>query len=171
MSVLRLYMCGSDVIAWRSVFIARAPPITVMMCDPSPSTGHITKPKAGPANVSQGMLTDPSTTIFDESQTGAYLPLSQRQPIQSGTSVIYSDSSFLLSIASSNLEYSTSTYHVMWHRPSPGSYEADVNQELAREMYRLTCWGAMRFGLEGLPAPLAAVGAVRDALSTGAEDP
>jgi hypothetical protein len=38
-------------------------------------------------------------------------------------------------------------------------------------MYRLACWGGMRFGLEGLPAPLAAVGTVRDALLTGSEDP
>jgi hypothetical protein len=158
-------------IAWRSTFIARAPPITVMMCDPSPSTGRLQKPKAGPANVPQGMLTDPLTSIFDESQGGTFLPLSQRQPIQSGSSVIYSASSFLLSLASSTLEYLTSTYHVIWHRPSPGKEEADVDQELAGEMYRLACWGAMRFGLEGLPAPLAAVRAVRNALSTGSEDP
>jgi hypothetical protein len=85
--------------------------------------------------------------------------------------MIYSASSFLLSLASSNLEYSTSTYHVIWHRPSPGTEEADVDRELAGEMYRLACWGGMRFGLEGLPAPLAAVGAVRDALSTESEDP
>jgi len=117
------------------------------------------------------MLTDPSTTIFDESQSGTYIPLSQRQPIQSGNSVIYSASSFLLSLASSTLEYSTSTYHVIWHRPSPGTEEADYNRELAGEMYRLACWGGLRFGLEGLPAPLAAVGVVRDALSAGPEDP
>jgi hypothetical protein len=157
-------------VAWRSTFIARAPPITVMMCGPSPSTGHPSKPKAGPANVPQGMLTDPSTTIFDESQGGTYLPLSQRQPIQSGSSVIYSASSFLLSLVSSTLEYTTSTYHIIWHRPSPGTEEADFTQELAGEMYRLACWGGMRFGLEGLPAPLAAVGVVRQALSTEPED-
>jgi hypothetical protein len=157
----------ADWIAWRSIFIIKTQPITIMMCDPSPTTGndHIHRPRPGPANVPQGILTDPSTTIIDESQTGTYIPLSQRQPIPSGESSIYSASSFLLSLASSTMEYSTSTYHVMFHRPSPGKEDVNVDQELAGEMYRLSCWGGMRFGLEGLPAPLAAVDAVRDALS------
>lgn len=141
-----------------------------MMCDPSPSSSRIPKPKPGPANVPQGMLTDPSTTIFDESQAGTYLPLSQRQPIPSGGGTIYSASSFLLSLASSTLEYNTSTYHVVWHRPSPGTEDADVAHELAGQMYRLACWGGMRFGLEALPAPLAAIGAVREGMSEGSID-
>ena len=158
------------IVAWRSIFIAKAEPITVMMCDPSPSTSQIPKPRSGPANVPQSIFIDPSTTIIDESQAGAYLPFSQRQPIPSSSGVVYSTSSFLLSLTSSNCEYKTSTYHLIWHRPVPGTEEDDVDRELAGEMYRLACWGEMRFGLDGLPGPLAAVDAVRDAFSGGAEN-
>jgi hypothetical protein len=135
------------------------------MCDTPPPVGHKPRPTPGPPNVQQSILNDSSTIILDESLAGTYVPLAQRQPILVGDSIIYSASTFLMSLAASNLSYDTSIYHCMYHRPVPGREEEDSDRELANELYRLACWGRMRFGLERLPAPLAAVAVLNEALA------
>jgi hypothetical protein len=137
------------------------------MCDPSPSHGISHKSKPGPSNVPLGMLNDPATLLVDESLAGTYSTFSHRQPVPSGDKLVYSTSSFLLSLASWNLEYNTSIYHVMFHRPAPVSLDGDQEKELANQMYKMGCWGRMRFGLEGLPAHLAALVVVDEAFTAG----
>lgn len=111
------------------------------------------------------MLNDPSTLLVDETLAGTYSTFSQRQSIPSGDGLVYSASSILLSLASSNLDYDTSTYHVMYHRPAPVNLDGDQEKELANELYKMACWGRMRFGLDGLPAHLAALVVVDEAFS------
>jgi hypothetical protein len=92
--------------------------------------------------------------------------MATRQPIPCGDTTIYSDTSFFLSLSSPSLEYDTSTYHILCHRPPPGKEEEETEKELANEMYRSACWARMKFGMEELPAALAAVRAVCDGLGS-----
>lgn len=139
-------------------------PMSVMMSEPAVSSSGPSPPRNGPPNVVPGLLNDPSSTITDDSLAGSYYTLPQRQPvILEDSTCVYPDSSFLLSLATPTLEYNTSTMHVLCHRPVPGKDDEVVDAVLARELYRMSCWSRLKFGLDGMPGHLAAVQAVQDA--------
>lgn len=137
-------------------------PLSVMMCEPSSFASGPSPLRNGPPNVVPGLLNDPSTTIIDDSLAGSYHTLPQRQPIiLENAACYYPESSILISLATPSLEYDTSTLHVICHKPVPGVEDEVAENVLAREMYRMSCWSRLKFGLEGLPGHLAAVRAVR----------
>lgn len=147
-------------------------PLSVMMSDPASLSSDLTLPRNGPPNAVPGLLNDPSSTINDDSLTGSFYTLPQRQPVMlEDSTCYYPESSFLLSLATPSLEYETSTLHLICHRPVAGTEDEVAESVLAKEMYRMSCWSRLKFGLEGLPGHLAAVRAVQDALSFGEEEP
>lgn len=154
----------NDTLAWQDLFIVRPEPMSIFICDAARTETDTSRPRPIPPNVPPGIINDLSASIIDESLSATYCTMSTRQPVPCGNEIIYSDTSFLLSLASSATEYYTSTYHVLAHRPAPGKEEEETEKELATEMYRSACWARMKFGMEGLPAALAAVKAVGEVL-------
>lgn len=145
--------------------------MSVMMSEPAHHSSGLSPPRNGPSNVVTGLLNDPSSTIIDDSLAGSYYTLPQRQPVVlEDSTCYYPDSSFLLSLATSTLEFDTSTLHVLCHRPIPGKEDEVAETILARELYRMSCWSRLKFGLGGLPGHLAAVRAVQDAFAMEDEE-
>jgi hypothetical protein len=152
------------------IFVMGQTPLSVMMCEPASPFSGLSSPRNGPPNVVPGLLNDPSSTIIDDSLAGSYYTLPQRQPVVLGNSTtFYPESSFFLSLATAALEYDTSTLHLICHRPVAGKDDEVAESVLARELYRMSCWSRLKFGLEGLPGHLAAVHAVQDVLAVDGE--
>lgn len=131
--------------------------MSIIVCDAGSTSGEIARPRPIPPNVPPGIIGDISTSIIDDSLSATYCTMATRQSVSCGTETFYSDTSFLLSLMSSSLDYHTSTYHVIGHRPPPGREEEATEKELANELYRSASWARMKFGMERLPAALAAV--------------
>lgn len=129
------------------------------------------RPKLGPPNAPAPLFNDPSSRIIDESLSGHCLELADRHPvtfaanpdsapletkqesrIQAGpevTATIYTEASFLLSLAtdSGNVHPATSAlYHIIHHRPAPGMEDEVIGQVLGREFYRIGCLVRLRMG-------------------------
>lgn len=143
--------------------------MSIMMSEPALHSSGPSPPRNGPSNVVPGLLNDPSSSIIDDSLAGSYYTLPQRQPvILKDSTCYYPDSTFLLSLATPApaMQYETSTMHVLCHKSVPGKEEDEVAESvLAKEMYRMSCWSRLKFGLEGLPGHLAAVRAVQEAFA------
>lgn len=91
--------------------------------------------------------------------------MSERQPVKVGDTITFPESSFLVSLATPTLEHTTSTMHLLYHRPVPGKEEEQAEAVLARELHRMSCWSRLKFGLDPMPGHLGAVRAIQDVLA------
>jgi hypothetical protein len=184
--------------------LTRQDPITILTresdkASSGSSPSITTLSRIGPSNAPASVYTDANSRIIDESLSGHTLELIDRQPLSlvptttpgspvtsSSPITIYSESSFLLSLAiataagsshshtttsaaSSHSTFSgnapqshTSLYHILHHRAAPGMEHENPGQVLGREFYRMGCLGRLRWGDDG---PIAGhVGAVETVL-------
>lgn len=142
------------------------------MADFHAGDSNTISPRSTTSTIPPAIFADPTTRIIDESLQGhmASLPrLPLDIPLTSGhahdvEATVYPQSSFMLSLATSRGDWTSSTYHVIYHNSPPMKDDEDIQDKLAVEFHRLSCLGRMKFGLEGGPVHLDGVRVGLDAI-------
>jgi hypothetical protein len=147
-------------------------PITTLFAEPPPPSSTRLRTPLPPANISNPMLTDPSSRLVDENLSTRITRMLHRLPVsipspgisddEAEREELYPISSWTMTIATSSDDYISSSYHLLSHRPAMSKMDEVIEDVLAREYQKLTHLARLRFGWEdaGLPVHLQAVQAV-----------